>query len=206
MPGGPARVRRSADSRCCKFWFSPVAAAGRARRGGVACGRAAAVILDWVALYGAVWVTPGRAGRSAAMRLGSGLLVAVLLAGCAASNGFSLFGGITQPENEPASADAEVCPTPEACTAELKKMVGEPRRDWIGRPQSAEAYANGTRLFAYRALRKKLTCGELKTALDDTSSAAALLQAPHHERARALATAVGHELKSEHDRRCHPKH
>jgi hypothetical protein len=117
-----------------------------------------------------------------------------------------LFGGVTQPENEPAGDDAGACPTPEACTAELKKMVGEPRRDWIGHPQSAEAYANGTRLFAYRALRKKLTCGELKTALDDTSSAVALLQAPHHERARTLATAVGHELKSEHDRRCRAKH
>jgi hypothetical protein len=147
-----------------------------------------------------------RCGHLAGIRFSSGLLLTVLLAGCAGSNGFSLFAGVTEPENEPASADAGGCPTPEACTVELKKMVSEPRRDWIGRPQSAEAYANGTRLFAYRALRKKLTCGELKTALDDTSSAAALLQAPHQERARTLATTVSRELKSEHDRRCRPKH
>lgn len=84
-------------------------------------------------------------------------------------------------------------------------MVGDPKRDWIGRPQSPDDYANGTRLFAYRALRKKLTCKELKGAMEDTKAAAVLLQSPHHERARALTTTVARELKSEQDRRCKPR-
>src|SRR5256885_8926141 len=49
------------------------------------------------------------------------------------------------------------CPTPEKCAAQLKILV-RTVRDWIGQPQSAEGYATGTRLFAYRALRKHLTC------------------------------------------------
>ena len=84
-------------------------------------------------------------------------------------------------------------------------MVGDPKRDWVGQPQSPEAYANGTRLFAYRALRKKLSCGELKIALQDTTAAATLLQTPRYERARTLTTAVGHELKIEQDKRCAPR-
>jgi hypothetical protein len=100
---------------------------------------------------------------------------------------------------------ADSCPTPEACAAQLKKMVGDPKRDWIGRPQSSDAYANGTRLFAYRALRKKLTCNELKGAIADTSTAVSLLQSPDHQRARALTIAVARELKSEQERRCRPR-
>jgi hypothetical protein len=130
------------------------------------------------------------------------LWLAVLLSGCSTSNGFSLFSGVTEPESEAPSGEVAGCPTPEACTAQLKKLVSEPRRDWIGRPQSAEAYANGTRLFAYRALRKKLTCSELKVAMQDTSAATTLLQSPHHDRARALTVTVGRELTAEHDRRC----
>ena len=94
------------------------------------------------------------------------------------------------------------CGTPDSCAAQLKKLVNDPKRDWILERQSAEAYANGTRLFAYRLLRKRLTCGELKGALEDTSAAQSLLGAPNHQRARALTTAVAKELKSEHERRC----
>jgi hypothetical protein len=111
------------------------------------------------------------------------------------------------PSSEPPaqSAEAASCPTPEACAAQLKKMVGDPKRDWIGQPQSPDDYANGTRLFAYRALRKKLTCNELKGAIEDTKAAASLLQSPRHERARALTTTVARELKTEQDRRCKPR-
>jgi hypothetical protein len=135
----------------------------------------------------------------------SGLIFGLLLSGCASSGGFALFSLGPSPETPAPSAEAGSCPTPEACAAQLKKMVGDPNRDWIGRPQSSDDYANGTRLFAYRALHKKLTCKELKGALEDTKAAAALLQSPHHQRARALTTTVARELKSEQDRRCKPK-
>jgi hypothetical protein len=81
-------------------------------------------------------------------------------------------------------------------------MVADPKRDWVGQPQSADGYADGTRLFAYRALRKKLTCSELKHALDETTAATALLQSVRYEKVRTLATAVSRELKAEHGKRC----
>ena len=135
----------------------------------------------------------------------SGVVFVLLLSGCASSGGFTLFSLSPSPEKPPENAEASSCPTPEACAAQLKKLVGDPKRDWIGQRQSSDDYANGTRLFAYRALRKKLTCKELKGAIEDTKAAASLLQSPHHERARALTTTVAHELKSEQDRRCKPR-
>jgi hypothetical protein len=158
-------------------------------------------------LRGAAWRRlPGRlAGRPAAICCAGGLMFGLLLSGCSTPNGLTLFGGVVSPEKAVASAESPTCATPQACAVELKKLVSDPRRDWIGRPQSADAYANGTRLFAYRALRKKLTCGELKGALEDANAAASLMQSPRHDRARALTTAVSHELKSEQDRRCRPR-
>jgi hypothetical protein len=130
------------------------------------------------------------------------LLASLLLSGCAEMpTGLPLLGGVG---TETSAAETGSCPTPEACAAELKKLVANPRRDWIGRPQSAEAYADGTRLFAYRALRRRLSCSELAGALEDTSAAAQLLQSPQHEQARTLTNAVARELKAEHTRRCRP--
>ena len=132
------------------------------------------------------------------------ILLGLLLSGCAAPNGFSLFslGQPSEPAPPPAAEESGACASPEKCAAQLKKLVSDPKRDWIGQPQSADAYANGTRLFAYRALRKKLNCGELKRALEDTSAAGRTLQTPGYERAHALTTAVGKELKAEQDSRC----
>ena len=79
---------------------------------------------------------------------------------------------------------------------QLKVLVDDPKRDWVGQPQSADGYADGTRLFAYRVLPKKLTCGELKRALDDTTAATALLQPARYEKVRTLATAVSREPES----------
>jgi hypothetical protein len=133
------------------------------------------------------------------------LLGLVLLSGCAGPAGLSLFPtsiGAEKDLGRPAEADG--CHTPETCAAELRKMIKDPKRDWIGQPQTPEAYANGTRLFAYRALRKTLSCGELKRALADTKAATSSLQPPRYQHVRALTKDVDRELKTEHDGRCHP--
>jgi hypothetical protein len=126
----------------------------------------------------------------------------LLLSGCASPGDFSFF---TNNDSDNASATASTesnCPTPQICAAQLRTMVDNPKRDWVGQPQSADGYADGTRLFAYRALRKKLTCGELKRALDETTAATALLEPVRYEKVRTLATAVSRELKGEHGKRC----
>jgi hypothetical protein len=134
-------------------------------------------------------------------RRAGALLGLGLLAGCAGSPGLSLLPFTTNPDPAPAPA-AKSCQTPEACAAELRKLVKDPKRDWVGRPQSPEVYANGTRFFAYRALRKKLSCAELARALEETQQATQTLEPGGLERVRALSVQVARELKSEQTRRC----
>ena len=130
-------------------------------------------------------------------------LTGLLLSGCTSSGEVSLFTGNDDTETASLAGPTEsTCQTPQQCAVQLKVLVDDPKRDWVGQPQSADGYADGTRLFAYRALRKKLTCGELKRALDDTTAATALLQPVRYEKVRTLATAVSRELKAEHGKRC----
>ena len=91
----------------------------------------------------------------------------------------------------------------------LSARINDPRRCWIGQPQSAAEYANGTRFFAYRALKRRLPCRELRQASRDTQIAAGRLSAPSSglsaqqaANALALSRAVGAELRSELVTRC----
>jgi len=131
----------------------------------------------------------------------SGIAALVCLAGCTGQDGEVPFTLIGQPK--PAVADPDVCETSHDCAARLSNLVKNPNRDWIGVPQSADGYSNGTRLFAYRALRKKLTCGELQLAIEDTKAAMLTLEKASYERARVLAGEVTRELATEQGKRCH---
>ena len=130
-------------------------------------------------------------------------LTGLLLSGCTSSGEFSLFTGNDDTETASLAGPTEsTCQTPQQCAVQLRVLVDDPKRDWVGQPQSADGYADGTRLFAYRVLRKKLTCGELKRAVDDTTAATGLLQPARYEKVRTLATAVSRELRAEHGKRC----
>jgi hypothetical protein len=110
----------------------------------------------------------------------------------------NLFG-----EKRPAGPTAtSTCATVEKCAAELRKMVKDPKRNWIGQRQSPDAYANGTRLFAYRALRKDLSCKEIEHALEEINAARPSLAPARYARAQVLMTAAADELASEHGKRC----
>jgi len=125
---------------------------------------------------------------------------------CGTGGSFSLPGlpGLGGSENASAEAthEADSCPTPEKCATQLRILVTDPVRNWVGQPQSADAYANGTRLFAYRALKKKLSCDELRRALVETEAAGPSLQGPRYEAARKLMSDVRRELGAERTRRC----
>jgi len=95
------------------------------------------------------------------------------------------------------------------CARTLAALINDPKRGWLSEPQSAAEYANGTRFFAYRALRQTLTCRELILASQDLTTAAARLRAPDSpvSAARAasalsLSTAVASELRNEITDRC----
>jgi len=93
--------------------------------------------------------------------------------------------------------------------AQLKRMVDGTNRTWVGRAEPPQQFADGTRLFAYRALRPNLNCRELGLALTEIDTSRKRLQDPASaispdrvERVAALAADVAGELKTEHAGRC----
>jgi len=101
------------------------------------------------------------------------------------------------------------CLGPEQCAALLGAMIADPTRGWIQHRPHLSAYANGTRLFAYRALRTKLQCNELGIAVAELEAVRqslinepAIIPASEAIRVRNLITDVTSELRMELARRC----
>lgn len=95
------------------------------------------------------------------------------------------------------------------CLAVLRAMVADPKQSWMMRAPTPMEFSNGTRLFAYRALRKTLDCGklrfagaELDWALDTFSRDVEGIDAAQRARVAALATEVRAELEAEISHRC----
>ncbi len=145
------------------------------------------------------------------------IVAALVVAGCAVTGGEAsptspnlldkLLGApALAPEPAPAAED---CGTAAQCKAKLKTMVDNRDRGWVGQQQPPAAYANGTRLFAYRALRKKLDCRELGLALEEVGAASKAYAGPvpgvtpeQASRTRTLSTQVEGELAKERTGRC----
>ncbi len=101
------------------------------------------------------------------------------------------------------------CETGSECMVLLKALIDNRDRSWIGQRQSPADHATGTRLFAYRALRRDLNCRELTLALGEIEAAAAVFRSPvpgidaeKADRVLALNAAVDAELRTERARRC----
>ena len=114
-----------------------------------------------------------------------------------------------EPAIEKVAEKKSGCGTPAQCRSALKAMVDNPKRSWVGQKMPADAYADGTRLFAYRALRKRLSCRELSLAVDEVRAVSKSLNGPtpginadQVSRTRALNTQVESELAQEHSARC----
>ena len=95
------------------------------------------------------------------------------------------------------------------CLAVLRAMISDPQQSWMMRAPTPAEFANGTRLFAYRALRQTLDCGrlrfagaELEWALDTFSRDVEGLDSAHRARVAALAAEVRAELDAEVRKRC----
>ena len=137
--------------------------------------------------------------------------LATSLTSCAGSSPglLPLLGSAPQEEAKakadvaPAKPDAKpACKSTETCAKVLRKLVQDPNREWVGKAQPASAYNDGTRLFAYRALRPKLSCAELSRAIGETRGAMREMQATAPAGSRALMTQVNAELRSERQHRC----
>jgi len=128
----------------------------------------------------------------------------LIVSACSTAGSFPLLSlpGLTGNDKASETHEADTCPTPEKCAAQLRILVSDPVRNWVGHQQSPDAYANGTRLFAYRALKKKLSCDELHRALTETEAAGPSLHAPRYAGARKLMSEVRGELNAEKAKRC----
>ena len=95
------------------------------------------------------------------------------------------------------------------CLAVLQTMIADPTQSWMVRAPTPEEFANGTRLFAYRALKSTLECGklrfasaELDWAIDTFHGSPEGVDVAHRARVAALAEDVHGELQDEIKRRC----
>ncbi len=95
------------------------------------------------------------------------------------------------------------------CLAVLRAMIADPKQSWMMRAPTPMEFSNGTRLFAYRALRKTLDCGKLRFvgaeidwALDIFSRDVEGMDAAQRARVAALAREVRAELDAEINQRC----
>lgn len=135
-------------------------------------------------------------------------VVLSLVAGCSGAAGPTFFPGLKNPADEEKAeetAPEPACKTASACAGVLKKLVAQKDRSWVGQPVAPEGYQDGTRLFAYRALRKKMTCPEIERAVDETASARSKLSGESNAAVRTLMGKVNTELRAERLARCRHK-
>src|SRR5262245_24156004 len=71
---------------------------------------------------------------------------------------------------------ALACKTDSDCVVILSELIKDPKRAWIGQPQAAAEYANGHAVLCYRALRRTLSCRDLRLATRDLEVAAGRLR------------------------------
>lgn len=115
------------------------------------------------------------------------------------------------PVRKPAAAPLSSCGSDAQCALLLKAMVEDPTRKWIGQSVTPVEYANGTRLFAYKALVRQLTCTEIAMALLEIDAADKVFRnavpgvtPTQAKRVAALNREVGSELRVEQAGRCKP--
>ena len=131
------------------------------------------------------------------------VLAALLLTGCA---------GAQQAEISPRAGlscvdDSIECINRRKVT--LNHLVNDPSKAWIKEKPTAEAYASGVRLFAFKSKKKVLPCDELAIGKKEADGAKAalngagrLLTPAQVSRGSMLAAEVSRELASERRRRC----
>lgn len=91
----------------------------------------------------------------------------------------------------------------------LRHLVEDKNRAWVKEPATAEAYASGVRLFAYKKQKAELSCDELAHGRREAEAArgalkngASNLTPAQVSRGTMLAAEVAKELQMEMGRRC----
>jgi hypothetical protein len=105
--------------------------------------------------------------------------------------------------------DARRCHDVQSCEAQVRALVESPDRAWLRRPETPAQMLTGVRMLAFRALRERLACGELDSAMEQLAAVPDTLRQPPpastpQEVAYAvrLAAEVREELSGEKLTRC----
>ena len=139
-------------------------------------------------------------------RLGVAALVAIALAA-----GCTPLSSTLETSNNPAAGcvdDSKHCIDKRMST--LKVMVADQKRTWVYQQESPASYATGVKLFAYRATKAQLTCGELSHGRQETADAALSLKSgsvpgmndSRLAQVRDMSAQVSKELGREFDKVC----
>ncbi|MBS0242317.1 MAG: hypothetical protein JSS20_09075, partial [Proteobacteria bacterium] len=89
-------------------------------------------------------------------------------------------------------------------------MLSDRDKRWIHEPATADAYAGGVRLFAFKSRKKELSCPELAIGRREADAGPGVLRGPggRHltpaqvSRGVMFANEVSRELANEQKRRC----
>lgn len=92
----------------------------------------------------------------------------------------------------------------------LRGMLADRERRWVKQAATADTYASGVRLFAFKSRKKELSCDELAHGRREADAGAAMLRGPagRHlspaqvSRGVILSAEVSRELSIEMQRRC----
>lgn len=80
---------------------------------------------------------------------------------------------VTRPQPQALAKEPhEPCASSERCAEELRAMLNDQTRSWIGKPQSVQEHLTGTRQFAYLALLQVMSCQQLSAGLKDVQTSA----------------------------------
>lgn len=118
-----------------------------------------------------------------------------------------------EPEVTVAPANRCVDDSPQCVSrrqAELKSILADRERKWTREPATADHYAGGVRLFAYKTRKREMSCPELAHARREAEAGPGALRGPggRHltpaqiSRGVMLAGEVSRELSIEMRRRC----
>ncbi|MGE0698410.1 MAG: hypothetical protein AB7O57_04875 [Hyphomicrobiaceae bacterium] len=93
--------------------------------------------------------------------------------------------------------------------SQLKAMLADKDRTWVRHPATADAYAGGVRLFAFKSRKRELSCAELAAGRREADAGPAVLRGPQGKhltpaqvsRGAMLSTEISRELNGEMRRR-----
>jgi hypothetical protein len=132
------------------------------------------------------------------------VLGTMLLSGCAFATSE---GSMTSTSSYGCLDDSKACV--DQRQASLKLLLADRSKAWVRHPATAEDYATGVRMFAFKTRKKELSCQDLAHGRSEADAAgpslrraSGRLSPAHISRGTMFAAEVSREITAEMRRRC----